>query len=172
MPFKIIPPTIQSHNLEKTDAHFGSSKKGGPTSITVRQASTGDVERRDDLFAEYKKTLSKNGDMTLSQRLSWHDIRRTQVFLTLASCNIIDENGDPLFIFLNNRLPDETKFTQQWSKLDPMISNEIGELVVKTNPMWTNTFEESLIPTGTQNGQPNSGEGEKGDPGEGDSSQS
>lgn len=172
MPLKITPPIQSSHILAKTDAHFGSTK-GGSTSIMVRQASTGDVERRDDLFAEFKKTLGKNGDLTLVQRLSWNEIRRVQVFLTLAACNIIDETGEPLFVFDNNRLPNEVIFNRQWSKLDPIVSAEIAELVVKTNPMWTNTFEESntapVVTTGTQEGQPTNGELEKGDPGEGGS---
>jgi hypothetical protein len=132
MPLKLSPAIKKSYRLEKSDEEF---KAETPTMIEVRTASQGQVEARNELWSEYIREIE--GPKTIiHQRLSFDDVRRKEVFLTLVSCNIEDESGKPLFTFSNDRLTDETTFKKAWDQLYPSIANEIHEKVLESNVIW------------------------------------
>lgn len=144
MPLKLVSPLIKDYPLEKTDKKYAVPKKEA-TIVAIRQARQGDFERRNDLYSEYKRTY-EDGKMIVSQRISFDDVRRMEVFLTLAACNIIDDETDPdnptpLFEFTNGRLTDENKFRKAWDRLFPDVAEEISEKVLEMNPLWSASGE-------------------------------
>ena len=137
MPLKLQPATKTSYRLEKSDEEF---KSDTPTMIEVHLATQGAVEARNELWSEYIREVE--GTKTIiHQRLSFDDVRRKEVFLTLASCNIEDENGKPLFTFKDNHLSDEVSFKKAWDQLYPSIANEIHEKVLECNVVWQKVGE-------------------------------
>jgi len=138
MPVRLLPATKSTYRLEKSDVEY---KTDTPTIIEVRLATQGAVEARNELFAEFKREY-EGSKVTVSQRLSFDDIRRKEVFLTLAACNIETEDGKPLFAFSNERLDDEGKFKNAWNQLPPMVASEIHEKVLESNVVWKNLGED------------------------------
>lgn len=141
MPIKILSDQVQEFILIKSDKEFDN--EGEPTTISVRQATQGDFEIRNNLFANFKRRYEGNA-ITVEQTLSFDDIRRKEVFLTLTACNIIDDSGGkekPLFVFSNGRLTDEAKFRRAWAKLHPIVAEEISQCVLKMNPLWSGEGE-------------------------------
>jgi hypothetical protein len=137
MPLKVMSNNKKEFVLKKSDNEF--SNKGEPTKVTIRQATQGDFEIRNDLFAEFKREYDGTA-IRVIQRISFDDIRRKEVFLTLCECNILDDqDGDEpkeLFSFKDGRLTNEREFLSAWSKLHPSIANEIHEYVLEQNPLW------------------------------------
>ena len=134
MPIKLASPLKKEFHLEKSDAELQT--EDGATMVTIRQATQGGHELRNDLFAEFKREYGE-GIIKVVQRISFDDIRRREVFLTLCACNIMDETGKKsLFIFENGGLPSETIFQKAWGKLPPIIAKEIHEKVLEMNPLW------------------------------------
>jgi len=138
MPVRLLPATKSTYRLEKSDVEY---KTDTPTIIEVRLATQGAVEARNELFAEFKREY-EGSKVTVSQRLSFDDVRRKEVFLTLAACNIEAEDGKPLFTFSNERLDDEGKFKNAWNQLPPMVASEIHEKVLESNVVWKNLGED------------------------------
>jgi len=138
MPVRLLPATKSTYRLEKSDVEY---KTDTPTIIEVRLATQGAVEARNELFAEFKREY-EGSKVTVSQRLSFDDVRRKEVFLTLAACNIETEDGKPLFVFSNERLDDEGKFKNAWNQLPPMVASEIHEKVLESNVVWKNLGED------------------------------
>ena len=132
MPVRLSPATKSTYRLEKTDEEFKSET---PTMISVHLATQGDVEARNELWADYKRVI-EGQVTTIVQRLSFDDIRREEVFLTLASCDLEDSDGKPLFTFKNEHLSDKPSFRSAWNKLPPFIANEIHEKVLEANIIW------------------------------------
>jgi hypothetical protein len=134
MPIQLGSPIKKEFHLDKSDAEL--SIKDGASMVTVCQATQGGHELRNDLFSEFKREYD-GATIRVVQRISFDDIRRREVFLTLCACNIMDESGKkPLFTFLNGHLSDEVVFRSAWNKLPPIIANEIHEKVLEMNPLW------------------------------------
>jgi len=137
MPLKLQPATKTSYRLDKSDEEFKSET---PTMIEVHLATQGAVEARNELWSEYIREV-EGAKTIIHQRLSFDDIRRKEVFLTLASCNIEDENGKLLFTFQNDHLVDEVSFKKAWDQLYPFIANEIHEKILECNVVWQKVGE-------------------------------
>jgi hypothetical protein len=137
MPIRLSTPLRREFHLVKSDKTL--DVQDGATMITVRQATQGAHELRNDLWSEFKREYDGQ-TIKVVQRISFDDIRRREVFLTLAGSNILDENGkDPLFTFTNGQLTDERLFNAAWGKLPPVIAEEIHEYVLEMNPLWSET---------------------------------
>jgi hypothetical protein len=136
MPIQLATPKKKEFVLEKSDEALGNTGDAvEPTKIVVRQATQGDVELRNALFADF--TREYDGRIVkVVQRISYDDIRRLEVFLTLCSCNLLNAKGDSLFTFVNDRLVDQNAFNRAWASLDPVLAIEIGEKVLEMNPLW------------------------------------
>lgn len=140
MPFVNKRPIEKEFVLERTDAKFGVSPDN-PTKITVRQATTGENEKRDAFLSSFERSYEKaDGDkvgyMRVRQSINYAQLRRLEVKLTLSSCNILNEDGSPLFQFVNGRVVDAT-FDAAWDSLPPEAAEEIYEKVLEMNPTWS-----------------------------------
>ena len=146
MPIKILANNTKEFPLKKSDKEF--KNEGDATTVTIRQATQGDFEIRNDLFAEFKREYDGSA-IRVIQRISFDDIRRKEVFLTLCACNILDypevaegekqiadDKLPSLFKFKDGRLTNERDFLVAWAKLHPTIANEIHECVLEMNPLW------------------------------------
>ena len=143
MPIRLIAPQQQEFILERTDITF--ENVGDPTRISVRQATQGDYERRYSLFSEWPRVrkLDKPDEIRYVQSFSYEVVKRMEVFLSLAACNILDDDGNPLFKFSNNRVDmSEQEFKLSWDKLPLLIADEIHEKVLQVNMTWQVAGEE------------------------------
>lgn len=136
MPIQLGTPKKKKYILVESDKALGNTEADStPTEIVVRQATQGDVELRNALFADF--TREYDGRMVkVVQHISYDDIRRLEVFLTLCSCNLLDAKGEPMFTFVNEKLIDNVAFKRAWASLEPVIAIEIGEKVLEMNPVW------------------------------------
>ena len=134
---KIQPAIKKSYRLEKSDEEF---KSDSPTMIDVYTATQGAVEARNELWSEYIREV-EGAKTIIHQRLSFDDVRRKEVYLTLAACNIEGEDGKPLFTFVKEHLTDEQAFKKAWDQLYPSIANEIHEKVLESNVIWQKVGE-------------------------------
>lgn len=135
MPIKLNPPIIKDYLLTESDKRFKNT--GDPTKILVRQAAQGECELRNAVFSEFRREYHADDSVTVTQRISYDDVVRTEVMLTLAGCNILDEDGEPLFVFKGHKVADENAFAKAWAKLDPFIANEMHEKVLELNLLWS-----------------------------------
>lgn len=134
MPYQFTAPLVKEFTLEKTDAKY--NVKGDPTVVKIRQVKMGDKKLRDDLYAKFERRFD-GITVTVAQTVSLDDVVRKEVFLTLAACNILTEDGKKsAFEFDNDRLKNEHEFNVAWAKLEPDIAEEIHEKVWEMNPMW------------------------------------
>lgn len=136
MPFRKQIPLVKDLVLERTDKAYGV--QGTPTSVTIRQATQSAHERRANLFANIVRELGKNDEMVrLVQRFSMEELKRIEVMLTLAGCNIEDENGSMLFKFDSDGfIRDEAAFNRAWGMLPPLVAEEIHDKVLDVNVDW------------------------------------
>jgi hypothetical protein len=153
MPIKLKSPLKKEFHLIKSDAELGVDETGDPTLITVRQATQGDHELRNDLDSEFRREYDGR-TIKVVQRISFDDLRRREVFLTLCACNILDEDGKRLlFEFENGRLIDEGKFNTAWGKLPPTVADEMHEKVMEMNPLWNGSAKPPAATSGEASSQ-------------------
>jgi hypothetical protein len=133
MPAKLKLPISQTFDLPRTDTLLGNTGDGAePTKVTVVQAGQGAHDKRMDLWAEFKRSFTDEGEVQVTQKVSPAEVRRLEVFLSMKDCNLLDTDGSQLFKF-----PLEWKsFVDSWSKLYPVIADEIHEKVLAVNPDW------------------------------------
>lgn len=117
----------------------------GEAEITVRQATTGDVRQRADLFSQQSFVLGSSMP-ELRQRWNLAELQRYDAYLTLAGCTIVDEDGNPWFEFKDTpsgpRPVDQNKFYRAWDALPPEISSAIYEFILEVNPMFSGRDED------------------------------
>jgi hypothetical protein len=135
MSFKLSTPLVTEFSLAEVDKKMGLEESPDPTMITIRQAATGENEERNNLFSRFQREYTPD-TVKVTQDISFDAVRRKEVFLTLAACNIMDVDGRPLFVFKDGRLQDEKLFTKAWSKLPPLYAEAIHEKVLEVNVMW------------------------------------
>ncbi len=142
MPIQLKPPVVQDFQLKKSDDFYGEDKST-KTMISVRQATTGDIATRKDMFANFTRRYDQNDNMEVSQRVAIGELERKEVYLTLAACDLMDEEGKPYFIFKENgRLKSEKDFNEAWGELPLLVSEEFIEIVRSVNEIWATEGEE------------------------------
>lgn len=144
MPIKLIAPVEEEFILTKTDEAYGE-EGGEPTRVTIRQATQSQNERRFKVFEKLTQQLSDDlgseAIIQTIQRINLHELRRIEVNLTMIGCNLMDEDGTPLFAFkkFGDRqyldMSDE-EFRKAWGKLPPDIAYEISDKVLEVNKLW------------------------------------
>jgi hypothetical protein len=139
MSFKLSPPVIETFTLEETDKNFGT--KG--TTVTIRQASTYQHEKRQSIFADMKSRFTDDGSVyELVQTLNTPELHRIEAQLTMTDCNILDEDEKPLFTFKQDKkghaFLDMTnaEFEAAWGLLPMDITEEISGKVREVNLKW------------------------------------
>ena len=136
MPLQIKPPILADFHLERSDKTYGISDE--PTTVTIRQATQSATERRAKLFSNIIREMSGEADsIRLIQQFSFEELKRIEVMLTLAGCNISDENGKSIFVFNKDGfITDEVAFNKAWGRLPTLVANEIHEKVLEVNVDW------------------------------------
>lgn len=139
MALRLNPPVEKTFLLEETNKNYESEG----TSVTIRQASQGQFEKRQDLFAEMTSKFTNDpGLVEVVQRFSIPELHRIEAYLTLVDCNIEDEDGGLLFrISKDNKGHSylnmtEKEFERAWAKLPVDVAAEIHEKVLEMNPTW------------------------------------
>ena len=146
LPFKLaaLVEVEEEFVLEKTDKFFGLDPSEEPTRITVRHATRQANEYRERSRERIFNTIywrDKWDNISFSHEWTMKELRKVEAFLTLVSCNILDEYGKPLFRFKkhgNSHMLDmsEGEFIVAWGKLPPIVAHEISEYVRKVNRAW------------------------------------
>jgi hypothetical protein len=108
--------------------------EGEPTTVSIRQATQGDFDTREALLLEFTRVYDGDG-VTITQHFSPTTLRKKEVEMTLAGCNILLDGDKPLFTF-HNGVVDSASFNKGWAMLPPVVANEIYEKVLEMNPMW------------------------------------
>jgi hypothetical protein len=138
MPFKLQPVLVKKIYLQLNNEQDPDED----TWIEARQATQAEQERRQELTAEStREYVGDSQTVRVTQRWSIEEQRKLEVYLTLAGCNILDENDKPLFVF---RTVDGKKrldcsldaFGEIWGKLPSAIALRIHEAVLEVNPQW------------------------------------
>lgn len=145
MAIKIDNPQMQDFILERSDELYGD---GDPTRVTIRQATQSAHERRSQVFAEVSRVIERDdvygaAQTSIRQKWSMEELKRVEVYLTLAGCTIEGPDGSPLFVFNNkNQLAmSESDFAKAWGMLPTDVAHEIHEKVLEVNYMWGNQGE-------------------------------
>lgn len=116
----------------------------GDTRVRVRQATQREHELRADLWATASRVMRDGvgGEVELKQRISFPEIMRREVYLTLVECNITDENDSPIFKFTKVETGrsvlamSEVSFADAWGKLPAKVAAEIHSKVLELNTAW------------------------------------
>ena len=140
MSFKLKPPVEEVFFLDKTDEEYpAESINDEPperTTVTVRQATQAQHERRSDLFSKLTTRVSNDPNIVeIVTRFSYPELQRIECFLAVVDCNIEDEDSSPLFRFKNGKI-SEFDFNKGWGKLPPLVAEEIHQKVLTLNPTW------------------------------------
>lgn len=148
MPIQLAPPVEKEFVLETTDKFYGNTDD--PTLVRIRQATRGDIEKRDQRSFSMTQIIDQAAPSQMMYRdfITIASLRRYEVFLTLVDCNIIDQDGKPLFRFRidNGRRKldmTEAEFNASWSMLDETPALEIIKFVHEMNVSWKNSGEAS-----------------------------
>lgn len=140
MPLQLKTKIEQTFPLDRTDEKYG----GEGTIVTIRQASQYQHEKRQEIFSNMRSRYSADGQELLEiiQRFNALELHRLDVRLTIADCNILDENGDMLFIFKKDKNGrsylnmTDPEFDKAWGALPIDVADEIYEKVSIVNPSW------------------------------------
>jgi hypothetical protein len=138
MPIRLEIPLVKESTLDKVDKYYGLKDGDSPTRVSIRQATQGQHEKRAALFSNIIREWSQQADgVRLIQRFSFEELKRIEVQLTLASCNIEDAEGEPLFKFdKKGFIVDEGAFKRAWDSLPPLVADAIHEKVLEVNEDW------------------------------------
>jgi hypothetical protein len=136
MPIKIGPAQVKEFVLSKSDEIF--ENEGEPSRVSIRLALKGEDDTRNHMFSLIVKEQNYDDDfIRFSSPISTDDIRRKEVFLVLADCNLADQNDNPIFVFDNKRISmTEREFDLAFGMLPLSIANEIIDCVLRTNLQW------------------------------------
>lgn len=139
MPFQLKPPVEEKFTLEKTDKAYDSEG----SSVTIRQATQYEHEKRQAVFADLRSRFGDDGTMfELVQSLNQPELHRVEVMLTMSEANLLDENGDSLFKFKEDNkgrsriAMSEKDFATAWGGLPLIVTGEIIEKVHEVNTDW------------------------------------
>jgi hypothetical protein len=143
MPLKLIAPIEKDFVLERTDLAYDN--EGGPTKITIRQATQAQKERRSLIHSEVTQIVNQRSALSQELRLqqSWsiEELKRIEVQLSLIGSNILDIDGNQLFRFKSNNGHTELDMTDNqfkvaWGSLPDDVADEIHEKVLEVNLSW------------------------------------
>jgi hypothetical protein len=144
MPLQLQIKLEKIFELKRSDEKYG----GEGTTVTIRQASQYQHEKRQEIFSNMRSKYSTSGDdVEIFQRFNALELHRLDVRLTMADCNIIDEEGKPLFKFAKDNKGrsylsmTDPEFDKAWGLLPIDVADEIYEKVIEVNPSWSPSGE-------------------------------
>ena len=138
MTLKVLPPLVNEYTLEKSDAEYGTPGEK-PTKVTFRQATKGDDIDRNRLFEEVVREYRALSDtVKVTSAITVDDVHVKEVYMTMASCDLLDEKDKPYFNFKDKKLEiTEVEFAELFGLLPQTIADELIECSLKCNPQWT-----------------------------------
>jgi hypothetical protein len=137
MPAKIsMKPITQTFKLSIDDA--------GETTVTIRQARTGDVIHIGNLFSKQTRVWddAEFGTVKLQQDWNYEELKRERAFRVMVGCDLIAEESDnPIFRFREGKTGSELAMSQNdfyraWDALPSEITTEIHQYIQIVNPQW------------------------------------
>ena len=143
---------LQLKTPEQREFPLDKADPTGETKITIKQATTREHTLRAEMWATASRIMrdGMGSEVELKQRISFPEIVRREVFLTLVACNIQAENGEPLFKFAQDSTTSrpylamsEDKFAVAWGLLPIEIALEIHSKVIEVNPTWGNAADDA-----------------------------
>ncbi len=146
MALKISAPVVKEFHLASVDEKYPVEDGDDATTVLILQATQGQNEQRAAVFNRVRRQYSQLGDGTMeeTQEIPWVELMRKEVYLTLAGCNIVDENDKGLFQFKNEKLSMSFEgFLKAWHKLPPFVCSEIHKCVLDVNFIWTGGNDQS-----------------------------
>lgn len=138
MPYQLDIPLEKDYPLKKTDK-LNKISADEPTMITVKQATQGQHERRENLFSQIIREVVQDAPedvVRLVSRFSMAELMRIECYLTVTACNIKNSAGRDLFEYNSKGQITEAKFREAWDALPPSIADEIHECVLDLNVAW------------------------------------
>lgn len=130
MPYQLTKqPSPQILPLKRLDP-------SGETTVTIRPAtgvdelSLQEITQASDYFYE----IPDVGKVRERRPAPAYLTAMRKAFQTMTDCNILDENGKPLF----TEGMTWDAFTVAWGKLPPAARDEIGVKIGEVNPHWAN----------------------------------
>jgi len=130
----------QTFSLDRSDKMYD----GEGTTVTIRQASQYQHEKRQEIFSNMRSRYSADGQDVLEiyQRFNALELHRLDAKLTIVDCNILDEEGESLFKFKKDKSGrsylsmTDAEFDRAWGLLPIDVADEIYEKVLIVNPTW------------------------------------
>lgn len=135
MPRVLSKPTVIDFVLD----YVFEETPDEPGHVSFRQARAGEQRRLANLNAEQTQTWDDTslGKIQLTRRWNPEDIKQFRVFLTMAGCDLANEDGAPLFRFKEGRLSmAQAEFLAAWDTLPVELANELHQKCLVANPQW------------------------------------
>jgi len=105
--------------------------------LEIRRATTGMLEERNKLMHSGTWIDIGGSDEKYSFDLSVKEIRMLEAFLTLADCDICEDDGSPLFRFENEAISmTYEEFQLAWARLPGEYQDGIVSCVCAVNLLW------------------------------------
>ena len=136
MPITIKLPVEKEFILEQSDKILEC--EGEPTKASFRVAREGEHMKRMELWRDFTRNITPDGEIQISQSVSPAEIQCKEVFLTMTACNVLAADNELLF-----RFPlVESKFRLAWASLPTIVADELHAFALEMNPLWA--FGEEL----------------------------
>lgn len=120
----------------------------GEATVTVRQATTGDLVHMDNLFKEQTQIWEDGdyGTIQLKKEFNPQEIKRERAFLTMVGLDVEDEDGNPLFRFKDTPngsvlAMSRGEFIRAWDLLPPLLTEEIHDYIQLMTPAWNPNYQ-------------------------------
>ena len=145
MPFRLPPVAELEKNFEITDVEgFPEIDEADPIKGSFRQATEEEDLQRDrfvNVIVKYSFNAEGVIDGESRKPKTGSERRAYEVFLTLSSIDIADENNRPLFKFsdingLRKVAGKWENFQKLWGRLPKAVSTAVHAECVNTNPDW------------------------------------
>lgn len=140
MAFKIMTKPISQ--MTKLD-YYDPEQPDVSIEVEFRQATSGDDLRVASLFSKQRQIWNDAnlGETVLERDWNWREVERFRVYLTLVSCNLIDENEDPVFKFKSTRDGErlsmsQIEFNNAFDVLPSEITKQMYMACLVSNPQW------------------------------------
>lgn len=136
MPLRISKPKTEKFPLSECDPT-------GETYIVVKEARQAEFEdRMRALNPDASVVRTGMGEVETIRPVNLADVIYIELYLTLADCNIEDEDGSLLLAYENGQyMGAMADFIVECRKLPISVIAEMSQKVLQMNPLWKTTTE-------------------------------
>ncbi len=148
MPFSLKPVAELEQQFTITSvAGIDEVTEDDPISVVFRQATEYEDRKRASRIIVPVTRIWRDGQDMADEQITYKpdaETRAVEVFLTMASCDIEDSNGNPLFSFTTNGKSGRQsiigayeKFEARWGLLPSPVALAIHTRCLEANPHWS-----------------------------------